>query len=73
VAEAIYDGYDITAVEPIKIKRKTDVLVIFPNEVEEIESAEARRLLRGSGKGEKLTEKLLKYRTDDTRNESRKK
>jgi hypothetical protein len=67
------DGHDIIAVEPIKIKRKTEVPVIFPNEVEKIESAEARKLLRGSGKGEKLTEKLLKYRTDDTRNESRKK
>lgn len=73
VAKAIYDGHDIIAVEPIKIKRKTEVLVIFPNEVEKIESAEARKLLRGSGKGEKLTEKLLKYRMDDTRNESRKK
>jgi hypothetical protein len=72
VVKAIYDGHDIIAVEPIKIKRKTDVLVIFPNEEEKIQSAEARKLLRGSGKGEKLTEKLLKYRTDDTRNESRK-
>ena len=73
VVKAIYDGHDIIAVEPIKIKKKTDVLVIFPNEEEKIESAEARKLLRGSGKGEKLTEKLLKYRKDDTRNESRKK
>jgi hypothetical protein len=73
VVKAIYDGYDIKAVEPIKTKRKTEVLVIFPNEVEKIGSAEARKLLRGSGKGENLTEKLLKYRTDDTRNESRKK
>lgn len=73
VVKAIYDGHDIIAVEPIKIKKKTEVLVIFPTEVEKIESAEARKLLRGSGKGEKLTEKLLKYRADDNRNESRKK
>jgi len=32
---------------------------------------EARRFSRGSGKGEKLTEKLLKYRADETANESR--
>ena len=35
VVKAIYDGHDIIAVEPVKIKRKTEVLVIFPNEVED--------------------------------------
>jgi len=71
VIRAIYDGYDIRAIEPIKVKRKTEVLVIFPNEVEKSGPSEARKLLRGSGKGEKLTERLLKYRADDTGNESR--
>ena len=71
VVRAIYDGYDIRAIEPIKVKRQTEVLVIFPNEDKEPRAAEARKLLRGSGKGEKLTEKLLKYRADDAANESR--
>ena len=71
VVRAIYDGCDIRAVEPIKVKRQTEVLVIFPDEAEKPGTMEARRLLRGSGKGEKLTEKLLKYRADETANESR--
>jgi len=71
VVRAIFDGHDIKPIEPIKIKKKAEVLVIFPDEIEKIGSAEARKLLRGSGKGEKLTERLLKYRADDTRNESR--
>jgi hypothetical protein len=71
VVRAIFDGHDVKPIEPIKIKKKSEVLVIFPDEGERIASAEARRLLRGAGKGEKLTERLLKYRADDTRNESR--
>ena len=71
VVRAIYDGRDIRAVEPIKAKRQTEVLVIFPDEAEKPGTMEARRLSRGSGKGEKLTEKLLKYRADETANESR--
>jgi len=34
VVRAIYDGRDIRAVEPIKVKRQTEVLVIFPDEAE---------------------------------------
>lgn len=71
VVRAIYDGHDIRAIEPIKVKRQTEVLVIFPDKVEKTSPSEARKLLRGSGKGEKLTEKLLKYRADETRDESR--
>lgn len=63
---AFYDGHDITPIEPIKTKRKTEVIVIFPNGREErIASETARRLLRGSGKGEHLTEKLLRARAED--------
>jgi hypothetical protein len=67
VFKAIYDGREIRTVEPIRTKKQSEVLVIFPDEVEKIESAEARKLLRGSGKGEKLNEKLLKYRADEVR------
>jgi len=61
VVRAIYDEHGIRAIEPIKVKKQTEVLAIFPNEVEKpgTTEAEARKLLRGSGKGEKLTEKLL--------------
>lgn len=65
VVRAVYDGHDIRAIEPIKTKKKTEVLVIFPNKTEEITAENARKLLRGSGKGERLTEKLLKSRADD--------
>ena len=67
VVRALFDGHDIKPMEVIKTKKKTEVLVIFPNQEEKIDPKEARRLLRGSGKGEKLTEKLLKSRADDFR------
>jgi len=69
VVKAIFDGYDIKPIEPMKIKKgkKTEVLVIFPNDTEKIGPVEARKLLRGSGKGENLTERLLKYRADDSK------
>lgn len=65
VVRALFDGHDIKTIEPIKNKKVTEVLVIFPNDTEKIASAEARRLLRGSGKGYKLTEKLLESRLQD--------
>lgn len=46
------------------MKRQTEVSVGFPNDDKEPGAAEARKLLKGSGKGEKLTEKLLKYRAE---------
>ena len=65
VVRALFDGHDIKAIEPIRTKNKTEVLIIFPNLAEEILPGEARRLLRGSGRGEKLTERLLKSRAND--------
>jgi hypothetical protein len=65
VVRALFDGHDIKPIEPIKTKKRTEVLVIFPNKSEEMGPEEARKLLRGSGKGERLTERLLKYRADD--------
>ncbi len=62
---AIYDGHDIKPVEPIKSHEKTEVLVIFPDEESKYSAAEAMKLLRGSGRGEGLTEKLLKSRKED--------
>ncbi len=71
VVKAVYDGFDIKPIEPIKTKHKTEVLVIFPNNPEEISPSEARRLLKGMGSGYHLTEKLLKSRTEDIQHESR--
>jgi len=71
VVRAFFDGHDIKPIEPIKTKKTTEVLVIFPNDVERFSPEEARRLLRGSGKGERLTERLLKSRAMDLKLERR--
>lgn len=71
VVRALFDGNEIKPIEPIKAKKKTEVLVIFPDEVERFAPEEARKLLRGSGKGERLTEKLLKTRAEDIEIERR--
>ena len=63
--KAVFDGNEIKPIEPIKTKKRTVVLVIFPDEYEKKSPEETRRLLRGSGKGERLTERLLKSRAED--------
>jgi len=65
VIRALFNGKEIKPIEPIKAEKKTEVLVIFPDEVKKIPPQDARKLLRGSGKGEKLVEKLLKSREED--------
>jgi len=71
VIRAIFDGNEIKPVEPIKTKKKTEVLVIFPDEEGRLTPEEARKLLRGAGRGEGLTEKLLRSRAEDIRLERR--
>lgn len=71
VVKALFNGQDIQPIEPVKMKGKTEVLVIFPNDAEKYTNEEARRLLRGSGKGERLIEKLLKSRIEDIKLERR--
>ncbi len=71
VVKAIFDGHAIKVIEPIKSKKRTEVLVIFPDEVKRFTPKEARKLLRGAGKGERLTEKLLKSRAEDIKLEGR--
>ncbi len=68
---AIFDGHDIKPIEPIRMKEKTEVLVIFPDVIEKLTPVEARRLLKGTGKGEHLIEKLLKSRAEDIKLEGR--
>ena len=71
VVRALFDGNEIKPIEPIKTKKKTEVLVIFPDEVERFAPEEARKLLRGAGRGEGLTEKLLRSRAEDIKLERR--
>jgi hypothetical protein len=55
VVRALYNGRSIKPLQPV-----------FPNtSTGRIESDRARRLLRGSGKGENLTEKLIRSRKED--------
>jgi len=63
--KAIYDGHDVKLMEPVPLKGKTDVLVVFPDISEKVSPRDARRLLRGSGKGEGLVKKLLQSRAED--------
>ncbi len=65
VIRALFDGKQIKPIEPINVKKKTEVLVIFPDEVKKIHPQDARRLLRGSGKRENLVKRLLKSREED--------
>ena len=65
VVKALFDGRQIKPVDPIKTKKPTEVLIIFPNDSDKIAPARARELLRGAGKGENLIDKLLKSRAED--------
>lgn len=69
--KAIFDGHEIKPVEPILTNKKTEVLVIFPNNENKFSPEEARKKLRGLGRGERLAEKLLKSRVEDIRLEKR--
>ena len=65
VIRAIFDGSVIKPVDPVKTRKKTEVLVIFPDDAGRLSPEEARKILRGSGRGEGLTEKLLRSRAED--------
>lgn len=64
--KAVYDGHDIKLIEPAPSKAKTEVIVVFPNNGVQLPSQEARKRLRGIGRGEGLAQKLLKSRAEDT-------
>ncbi len=65
VVKAIFDGENIQPIDPVQLKKNTEVLVIFPSDVKTYSPEEARKRLRGSGKGEYLAEKLLQSRIKD--------
>lgn len=66
---AIYDGRDIIPLEPFKIDKKTEVLIILPDSETKIPPSVAREQLRGAGKGDHLVEKLLASRAEDVNRE----
>jgi hypothetical protein len=68
---AIFDGQEIKPIEPIMTRKRTEVLVIFPNSENKFSPQEARKTLKGLGRGERLTEKLLKLRSQDIKLEKR--
>ncbi|MCP4107399.1 MAG: hypothetical protein GY749_17950 [Desulfobacteraceae bacterium] len=71
IVKALYDGNAVQVIEPVKIKKNMQVFVIIPDDTQKISQDEARRHLRGSAKGERLTEKLLKSRNEDLKFEQR--
>ena len=48
------------------VRGKTEVLVVFPDNSQKVSPQKARRLLRGSPKGEGLVKKLLRSLAEDT-------
>jgi hypothetical protein len=61
-----YDGKVVKPNEPLNTKPDSEVIIVFQEWLlNKNASREARRRLRGSGKGENLTEKLLKSRSED--------
>jgi hypothetical protein len=66
VVRALYNGRSIKPLQPVDVDGTVEVIVVFPTvSTGRIESDRARRLLRGSGKGENLTEKLIRSRKED--------
>lgn len=65
VVKAIFDGHDVKPLEPIRSRKDTEVLIIIPDDAQSQSHAEARKLLRGIGRGEHLNEKLLASRAED--------
>jgi hypothetical protein len=63
--KAFFDGHDVKLAEPPPSGGKTEVLVVFPDYSKKVSPQEARRLLRGSGRGEGLVKKLLRSRAED--------
>ena len=65
LVRALYDGRKILPLEPVGARSKTEVIVVFPDEENTAVAPVARKLLRGSGKGERLASELLKSRRED--------
>lgn len=63
--KAYYDGHSIKPLEPISVKGNMEVIIVFPDNGGKIAAPDARKRLRGSGKGENLTKLLLQSRKED--------
>jgi hypothetical protein len=64
--KAYFDRQNVKLAEPAPAEGKTEVLVVFPDNSKKVSPQKARRLLRGSPKGEGLVKKLLRSRAEDT-------
>jgi hypothetical protein len=75
VVRAYFDGQEIKPIDPIKTRSKAEILLIFPDDLKkDMETTApdtARMRLRGSGRGENLTRRLLQSRSEDRRFETR--
>lgn len=69
--KAFYNGQSILPLEPVPTKENMEVIVVFPVDENRITSPEARARLRGSGKGEALTKRLLQSRREDLAREEK--
>ena len=75
-ANAVYENGMLRLKDKIDVPEHQElILLIFPfnflEENKKIRPEIARKLLRGSGKNEKLNERLLKYRAEDLKNNGR--
>ena len=71
VVKALFNGQEYHNLSSLKTTRKTEVLVIFPNDAEKYAPEEARRLLRGSGRKGEACRKVIKIRVEDIKLERR--
>jgi hypothetical protein len=63
--KAIYDGKVIHPIDSAPVAGMTEVLVIFPTDTKTHTPEDARKRLKGAGRGEFLVDKLLKARSED--------
>jgi len=63
--KAIYDGKIIYPLDSAPVAGITEVLVIFPTDTKICSPEEARKRLKGAGRGEFMVDKLLKARSED--------
>jgi hypothetical protein len=50
LVKVFFDGKVIKLKEPVLTQEKTEVLILFPDNMNKIEPQKARKLLRGSGR-----------------------
>jgi hypothetical protein len=64
-----YDGKTIQLLEPLQARKGQEVVVVVSGEYKNSKRSHSSKQLRGSVKGLRLTEKLLKSRREDIERE----